>query len=34
MSWMGWTTIGILVFNIVFFGGLAIIAYIEERRRK
>ena len=34
MSWMGWTAIGILVFNLVFFGGLAVIAFMEERRRK
>lgn len=34
MSWIGWTVIIILSFNLVFFAALAIIAYVQDRRHK
>lgn len=34
MSWMGWTAIGVIAFNVLFFGILALVAYLEDRRHK
>ena len=34
MSWMGWTVIGILGINVIFFGILSICFFIDERRRR
>ena len=34
MSWIGWTMIGILAANVIFFGGLLIAHIIAERNRK
>lgn len=34
MDIIGWVLTGIVAFNVVFFGGLAINDYFERRRRK
>ena len=34
MSVLGWIVIGIFAFDIVFFGSMAIIYAIEERRKR
>ena len=34
MSWIGWVVIGIFAFNILFFGALYVIEWLERRRRK